>query len=111
MHISGIDLIATLVKQVDPHKSGRGHRRAETVKVVRTFRYVAHQGVGWRALTTSERFVSGSTVRRGLGRWVRERGTLRQIHHDLVWALRSGPTATAEAIVLDTGSVRAKHGG
>lgn len=112
MHISAIDLIATLVNQVDPEQSGPGHPRAETVKVVRTFRYFTHEGVGWRALTASERFVSGSTLRRWLGRWFAN-GTLRQIHRALVRALRSGPAAAAEAvaIVVDSCTVRAKHGG
>ncbi|HET6365313.1 MAG TPA: IS5 family transposase [Nitrospirota bacterium] len=112
MHISAIDLIATLVNQVDPQKSGPGHPWAETVRVVRTLRYFAQEGVGWRALTASDRFVSGSTLRRWLGRWFAN-GTLRQIHRDLVRALRSGPAAAAEAIaiVVDSCSVRAKHGG
>jgi transposase len=82
------------------------------VKVVETLRYFVHEGVGWRALTASDRFVSGSTVRRWLKRWFAN-GTLRQIHRALVLALRSGPAAAAEAmaIVIDSCSVRAKHGG
>lgn len=112
MHISAVDLIATLVDQVDPQRSGRGHPRAETVKVVRTLRYFAHEGVGWRALTASDRFVSGSTLRRWLGRWSAN-GTLRQIQRALIRALRSGPAAAADAvaIVVDSCTVRAKHGG
>jgi transposase len=112
MHTSAIAMIANLIDQVDRQKSGPGHPRAETVKVVATLRYFAHEGIGWRALTASDRFVSGSTLRRWLGRWFAN-GTLRQIHRDLVLALRSGPAAAAEAIgiVVDSCSVRAKHGG
>lgn len=79
---------------------------------MQTFRHFAHEGVGWRTLTASTQFVSGSTLRRWMGRWF-AMGTLRALHRALVLALRSGPTAAAEAVglVVDSCSVRAKHGG
>src|SRR5512143_1894285 len=91
---------------------GPGHPRSETRKVVQTVRYFVHEGGGWRTLTASTQFVSGSTLRRWMGRWF-ARGTLRAIHRALVLALRSGPTAAAQAVglVVDSCSVRAKHGG
>lgn len=97
---------------MDPEEIRPGHPRSETVKVVETFRHFVHEGGGWRTLTASDRFVSGSTLRRWVGRWFAN-GTLRAIHRALVLALRSGPAAAIEAvaIVVDSCSVRAKHGG
>lgn len=79
---------------------------------MQTFRHFVHEGVGWRALTASNQYVSGSTLRRWMGRWFAT-GILRAIHRALVLALRSDPTAAAEAVglVVDSCSVRAKHGG
>lgn len=79
---------------------------------MQTFRYFVHEGVGWRTLTASDRFVSGSTLRRWIKRWF-AKGTVRAVHGALVRALRSGPAAAVEAveIVIDSCSVRAKHGG
>lgn len=51
-------------------------------------------------------------MRRWVNRWFAT-GTLRAIHRALVLALRSGPAAAVEVvgIVIDSCSVRAKHGG
>lgn len=80
--------------------------------MVQTFRHFVHEGVGWRTLTASNRFVSGSTLRRWMERWF-AKGTLRTAHRALVLMLRSGPAAAVAAvgIVVDSCSVRAKHGG
>lgn len=78
--------------------------------MVRTLRHFVHEGVGWRTLTASDQFVSGSTLRRWLRRWF-VNGTLRALHLTLVRSLRSGSAAEPVTIVVDSCSVRAKHGG
>lgn len=96
--------------RIDPEEIGPGHPRSEMAKVIQTFHYFAHEGVGWRTLTASDQFVSGSTLRRWLRRWFTN-GTLRALHLALVRALRSGPAAEAATLIVDSCSVRAKHGG
>src|SRR5512135_2376331 len=93
--------------RLDPEQVRPGHPRSQTTKVVQTFRYFVHEGVGWRTLTASDRFVSGSTLRRWIKRWF-AKGTVRAVHGALVRALRSGPAAAVEAvgIVIDSCSVR-----
>src|SRR5512135_2275810 len=101
-----------MMDRIDPEDVRPGHPRSETTKVVQTFRHFVHEGVGWRTLRASNQFVSGSTLRRWMGRWF-AKGTLRAVHRALVLALRSGPTVAVEAVglVVDSCSVRAKHGG
>src|SRR5512142_3049610 len=101
-----------MIDRLDSKEICPGHPRSETAKVVQTFRRFVHEGVGWRTLTASNRFVSGSTLRRWMERWF-AKGTLRAAHRALVLMLRSGPAAAVAAvgIVVDSCSVRAKHGG
>lgn len=111
--LSAVQLLSNLIDRMDPEDVGPGHPRSETAKVVRTLRHFVHEGVGWRTLTASDQFVSGSTLRRGLHwlqRWFAN-GTLRALHLALVRSLRSGSAAEAVTLVIDSCSVRAKHGG
>lgn len=99
-----------MIDRIDPQEIHPGHPRSETRKVVQTFRYFVHEGGGWRTLPASNRLVSGSTLRRWMERWF-AKGTWRAIHRALVLALRAGPGAEAVTLVVDSCTVRAKHGG
>jgi transposase len=102
-----LDLIATVMTCCEePRAAGPGHPRAETVRVLATLRRFLREGMPWRSLKATEDMVSGSTLRRALGRWART-GVLAQVHALLVAMLRSGdPT-----LILDTCSARAKRAG
>ena len=101
-----LDLIATVVEccEGSAHR-GRGHPRAETVRVLGTLRLFLREGTPWRSLCASADRVSGSTLRRHLSRWTRS-GLLGQVHALLVAMLRGNPT-----LIVDSCSVRAKRGG
>src|SRR5690349_20888488 len=68
--------------------------------------------VQWRELPASPGRASGSTLRRRLREW-RDVALLPRVHAVLLRMARSGPEAAAETldIIVDSCSVRAKHGG
>ena len=64
----------------------------------------------WRELQATAARACGSTLRRRLEEWS---GTalLRRVHAVLIRMVRSGPEAAPWDVVVDSCSVRAKHGG
>ena len=101
-----MNFIATLVDFcTPPHDRGRGHPRAETIRVLATLRQFVREGTPWRSLRATADKASGSTLRRHLEQWA-QIGLLPQVHAVLVGLLRGDPT-----LILDTGSLRAKRGG
>lgn len=66
---SALHILVNLIGQIDPEGIYPGHPRSEIMEVVQTFHHFVHERVGWRSFTASDDFVSGSTVRRWLGRW------------------------------------------
>ena len=101
-----LDLIATVIDFcAPPHDRGRGHPRAETIRVLATLRQFVREGTPWRSLRATADTASGSTLRRHLEQWA-QIGLLPQVHAVLVGLLRGDPT-----LILDTCSVRAKRGG
>jgi transposase len=101
-----LDLIATVIDFcAPPHDRGRGHPRAETIRVLATLRQFVREGTPWRSLRATADKASGSTWRRHLEPWA-QIGLLPQVHAVLVGLLRGDPT-----LILDTCSVRAKRGG
>jgi transposase len=99
-------LIATVIDCCGgTRRGGRGHPRAETVRVLATLRRFLREGTPWRSLTATEDQASGSTLRRCLARWA-ETGLLARAHALLVGMLRGHPD-----LILDSCSVRAKRGG
>ena len=106
MDVRILRLIATVIDSCGPpREGGRGHPRAETVRVLATLRRFLREGTPWRSLTATEDQVSGSTLRRWLTRWA-QTGLLAQVHAVLVGMLRGHPD-----LILDSCSVRAKRGG
>ena len=101
-----LDLIATVVECCEgPPRRGRGHPRAETVRVLTTLRQFLREGTPWRSLRARAGKASGSTLRRCLERWM-QAGVLARAHALLVAMLRGDPN-----LIVDSCSVRAKRGG
>ena len=99
-------LIATVIDACEQRpRRGPGHPPPETIRVVATLRRFLREGTPWRGLIATEDQASGSTLRRCLGRWAKT-GLLAKVHALLVGMLRGYPD-----LILDSCSVRAKHGG
>src|SRR3954453_6573458 len=105
-------LVASLIDRIEGPRNDRGHPRSPTEAVLETLRFFLGEGVQWRDLRATEDRVSGSTLRRRLSEWSTT-ALLRRVHTALVRMVRSGPEAAAAAwdVVVDSCSVRAKHGG
>jgi transposase len=104
-----VELVARIIDQVENRPPKTGRPPMATIKVVEVLRFFVREGVQWRELRATVARACGSTLRRRLDEWS---GTaaLRQVHAILVRMVRSGPEATWDVIV-DSCSVRAKHGG
>src|ERR1700739_2994391 len=101
-----LHLIATVIDACGrPRHRGRGHPPTATVRVLATLRRFLREGTPWRSLTATAAQASGATLRRCLAGWA-ETGLLARVHAMLVGMLRGHPD-----LILDTCSVRAKHGG
>src|SRR3954451_11217175 len=98
------------------HRPDRGatvrHRTppVPTIKVVEALRFFLREGVQWRELRAIVGRASGSTLRRRLDDWSAV-ALLRRVHAVLVRMVRAGPEAAPWDVVVDSCSVRAKHGG
>jgi transposase len=105
-------LVASLIDRIEGPRNDRGHPRSPTEAVLETLRFFLREGVQWRELRATDARVSGSTLRRRLSDWSAA-ALLRRVHAALVQMARSGPEAAAAAwdVVVDSCSVRAKHGG
>jgi transposase len=103
-------LVAGIIDRIEgrPHRAGRPP--LPTIEVVETLRFFVREGVQWRELRAAAGRACGSTLRRRLDEWS---GTalLRQVHVALIRLVRSGPEAPPWDVVVDSCSVRAKHGG
>ena len=101
-----LDLIATVIECcAPPREPAPGHPPTQTVRVLATLRRFLREGTPWRSLRASEDGASGSTLRRAFEHWART-GLLRKVPALLVAMLRGNPV-----LILDSCSVRAKHGG
>ena len=105
-------LVAGIIDRIEGRHSDRRHPRSPAEAVLETLRFFLREGVQWRELRASEGRVSGSTLRRRLSEWSAA-ALLHRVHAALVRMVRSGPEAAAAAweVVVDSCSVRAKHGG
>ena len=105
-----VELVAGIIDRVEDRSSGTGRPPMPTIKVVEALRFFLREGVQWRELRATAARACGSTLRRRLDDWS---GTaaLRQVHAVLIRMVRSGPEATTWDVVVDSCSVRAKHGG
>jgi transposase len=112
MRPTACGLVAGLIKWIEGPRSDQGRPRCPTQAVVETLRFFLGEGVQWRALRATGDRVCGATLRRRLTQWSTA-ALLRRVHAALVRMVRSGPEAAAAAwdVIVDSCSVRAKHGG
>jgi transposase len=106
------ELVAEIIDQVEDRPPGSGRPPMPTVKVVETLRFFVREGVQWRELRATTGRAGGSTLRRRLDDWG-AKAVLRRVHAVLIRMVRSGsgPDLAPCDVVVDSCSVRAKHGG
>ena len=105
-----VELVASVIDQLEERLVSTGRPPTPTIKVVETLRFFVRGGVQWRELRASARRACGSTLRRRLDGWSTT-ALLRQVHAVLIRMVRAGPEALSWDVVVDSCSVRAKHGG
>lgn len=105
-----VELVASVIEQIEGRWPGTGRSPLPTIKVVATLHYFLREGVQWRELRATAGRASGSTLRRRLDSW-HAVALLRQAHAVLIRMVRAGPEALPWDVVVDSCSVRAKRGG
>jgi transposase len=110
MAARAVDLVAAIIDSLEQRPLTTGRPLMPTLRVVETLRYFLREGVQWRELRASTGRACGSTLRRRLEAW-HAVALLRRVHAVLIRMVRAGPEAMPWDIVVDSCSVRAKHGG
>ena len=112
MRVTASNLVAEIIERLEGEAAERGRPRLSAADVVATLRFFLREGVQWRELPARDGRVSGSTLRRRLREW-RDTAVLPRVHAVLLRMVRSDPEmATRELdVIVDSCSVRAKHGG
>ena len=105
-----VELVARIIDGLEDRSPGIGRPPTPTIKVVEALRFFVREGVQWRELQATPKQACGSTLRRRLDAWSAT-ALLRQVHAALIQMVRAGPEATSWDVVVDSCSVRAKHGG
>src|SRR3954464_9444651 len=106
-----VELVASVIDQLEERLVSTGRPPTPTVKVVETLRFFVREGVQWRELRGAAGRASGSTPPPPPGDWSAT-PLLRRVHVALVRMVRAGPGAAASwDVVVDSCSVRAKRGG
>ena len=103
-------LVAGIIDRIEGRPLGTGRPPVPTIKVVEALRFFVRDGVPWRELRATAGRACGSTLRRRLD----DRGAtalLRRVHLALIRMARAGPEPASWDVVVDSCSVRAKHGG
>jgi len=103
-------LVAGIIDQIEGRPLGPGRPPVPTIKVVETLRFFVREGVQWRELRATDGRACGSTLRRRLDDWGAT-ALLRRVHRALIRMVRAGPETASWDVVVDSCSVRAKHGG
>jgi transposase len=112
MRQTACGLVASLIEWIEGPHSDHGRPRCPTQAVVETLRFFLREGVQWRELRATGDRVCSATLRRRLREWSAQ-ALLHRVHATLIRMVRSGPEAAAAArdVIIDSCSVRAKHGG
>src|SRR3954471_19894519 len=112
VRVTASSLVADIIDRLEGDPAKRGRPRLPVSEVVETLRFFLREGVQWRELPAGDGRASGSTLRRRLREW-RETAVLPRVHAVLLRMARSDPgTAARELdVIVDSCSVRAKHGG
>ena len=103
-------LVAGIIDRIEGRPLGPGRPPVPTIKVVETLRFFVREGVQWRELRATAGRACGSTLRRRLDDWGAT-ALLRRVHRALIRMVRAGPETASWDVVVDSCSVRAKHGG
>ncbi|MFL5337355.1 MAG: IS5 family transposase [Geminicoccaceae bacterium] len=103
-------LVAGIIDRIEGRPLSTGRPPMPTIRVVETLRFFVREGVQWRELRAAAGRACGSTLRRRLDSWSAT-ALLRQVHTALVRMVRAGPEGAPWDVVVDSCSVRAKHGG
>jgi transposase len=104
------ELVAGIIDRLEDRPFGPGRPPMPTIKVVETLRFFVREGVRWRELRAAAGRASGSTLRRRLDDW-HAAAVLRRVHAVLIRMVRAGPEIAPWDVVVDSCSVRARHGG
>jgi transposase len=112
LRVTAVNLVAGIIEQLEREPEERGRPRLSAAEVVRTLHFFLREGVQWRELVSGTGRASGSTLRRRLRDW-RAVALLPRVHAVLLRMVRSSPETAAQAldVIVDSCSVRAKHGG
>jgi transposase len=110
MTAKAAELVAGIIDRIEDQSPGTGRPPVPTIKVVETLRFFVREGVQWRQLRATADRACGSTLRRRLDDWSAT-ALLRRVHVALVRMVRAGPEPATWDVVVDSCSVRAKHGG
>ena len=105
-----VQLVAEIIDSIEGRPLTTGRPPMPTIRVVETLRYFLREGVQWRELRATVGRACGSTLRRRLDDWGAV-ALLHRVHTVLIRMVRAGPEITSWNIVVDSCSVRAKHGG
>ena len=103
-------LVAGIIDRLEGRPLGTGRPPMPTIKVVEALRFFVREGVQWRELRATAGRACGSTLRRRLDDWGAT-ALLRRVHLALIRMVRAGPETAPWDVVVDSCSVRAKHGG
>jgi transposase len=110
MATRAVALVAGIIDRIEDRPCGTGRPPMPTIKVVETLRFFVREGVQWRELRAMAGRACGSTLRRRLDDW-NATALLRRVHVALIRMVRAGPETAPWDVVVDSCSVRAKHGG
>src|SRR3954467_3176595 len=105
-----VALVAGIIDRLEGRPLGTGRPPMPTIKVVEALRFFLREGVQWRELRAIVGRASGSTLRRRLDDWSAV-ALLRRVHLALIRMVRAGTEPASWDVVIDSCSVRAKHGG
>jgi transposase len=112
LRVTANSLVSEIIERLEGEPEERGRPRLPVSDVVATLQFFLREGVQWRALPASDGRASGSTLRRRFRDW-RATAVLPRAHAVLLRLARSDPATAASAmdVIVDSCSVRAKHGG
>lgn len=112
MRVTAVHLVSEIIERLERKVGERGRPRLPAEDVVATLPFFLREGVQWRALLAGEGRASGSTLRRRFREW-HDTALLTRVHAVLLRMVRSDPQAAAREwdVIVDSCSVRAKHGG
>src|SRR3954471_17364553 len=110
MAAKAANLVAGIIDRIEGRPFGPGRPPTPTVEVVEALRFFVREGVQWRELRATAGRACGSTLRRRLDDWGAT-ALLRRVHLALIRMVRAGPEPASWDVVVDSCSVRAKHGG